>query len=130
MNCFCISITFFYKSKFIRAEKNSELNKTSKMKVLEKIVKIFKNTVFPITFLFDVWLGLNVTLKSICSGNTKKSSLGQFFLQSYRHKALIFMKQDFTGEKIVSTLKYGHLFDADLKILIFRTSWYKNKIGF
>ena len=54
MNDFCISIILFYKSKFIRAEKNSELSKTSKMKVLEKIVKIFKNTIFAITFLFDV----------------------------------------------------------------------------
>ena len=84
MNGFCISITLSYKSKFIRAEKNSELSKTSKMKVLEKIVKIFKNTIFAITFLFDVWLGLNMPLKSICTGNTKKCNLGQFFLQSYK----------------------------------------------
>ena len=54
MNGFCISITLSYKSKFIRAEKNSELSKTSKMKVLEKILKIFKNTIFAITFLFDI----------------------------------------------------------------------------
>ena len=56
------------------------------MKVLEKIFKIFKNTIFAITFLFDVSLGLNITLKSICSGNTQKSNLGQFFLQSYGQK--------------------------------------------
>ena len=84
MNDFCISITLFYKSKFIRAEKNSELSKTSKMKVLEKIVKIFKNTIFAKTFLFDVWLGLNIHLKGICSWNTQKSNLRQFFMQSYR----------------------------------------------
>ena len=39
---------------FIRSEKNSELRKTSKMELLEKIVKIFKNTVFAITFMLDV----------------------------------------------------------------------------
>ena len=52
MNDFSISITLFYKSKFIRAEKNSEFSKTSQMKVLEKIVKIFKNTIFAMTFIF------------------------------------------------------------------------------
>ena len=54
MNDFCVSIRLFYRSEFIRPEKNSELSKTSKMKVLEKIVKIFKNTVFAIALLFDV----------------------------------------------------------------------------
>ena len=83
INEFCINITFFYKSKFIRAEKNSELSETSKIKVLEKTVKIFKNTAFAITFLFDVWQGLNIPLESICTGNTKE--LGQFFLKSCRH---------------------------------------------
>ena len=38
------------------------------------------------------------------------------------------MKQDSTREKIVSTLMYGYLFNVDIKILIFQTSWYKNKI--
>ena len=38
----------------VRAEKNSELSKTSKMKLLEKIFKIFKNTIFAITFILDV----------------------------------------------------------------------------
>ena len=40
------------------------------------------------------------------------------------------MKQDSTREKIVSTLKYGNLFNVDMKISVFQTSWYKNKIGF
>ena len=40
----------------VRAEKNSELSKTSKMKLLEKIVKVFKNTIFVITFILDVAL--------------------------------------------------------------------------
>ena len=40
------------------------------------------------------------------------------------------MKQDSTREKIVSTLKYGNLFNIDMKISIFQTSWYKNQIGF
>ena len=38
----------------VRAEKNSELSKTSKMNLLEKIFKIFKNTIFAITFILDV----------------------------------------------------------------------------
>ena len=56
MNDFCISVTLFYKSKFrmqpfkrllcIRAEKNLELSKTSKMEPLEKIVKIFCNNIY------------------------------------------------------------------------------------
>ena len=54
MNDSCISIILFYKSKCARAEKNSELSKTSKMKLLEKIAKIFKNTIFVITFILDV----------------------------------------------------------------------------
>ena len=38
----------------VKAEKNSELSKTSKMKLLEKIVKIFKNiNYFSITFILD-----------------------------------------------------------------------------
>ena len=41
----------------VRAEKNSELSKTSKMNLLEKIFKIFKNTIFPVTFILDV--GIN-----------------------------------------------------------------------
>ena len=41
---------------FVRAENNSELSKTSKMKVLEKTVKIFIKalTIFATTFILDV----------------------------------------------------------------------------
>ena len=57
------------------------------MELLEEIVKIFKTlTIFAITLILDVSLGLNTPLKSICSGNTQKSYLWHFFLQSYRHE--------------------------------------------
>ena len=46
-----------FNSYCVRAEKNSELSKASKMNLLEKIFKIFKNTIFAITFILDV--GLN-----------------------------------------------------------------------
>ena len=32
-------------------------------------------TIFAITFILDVWLGLNTPLKSICSRKTQKSNL-------------------------------------------------------
>ena len=38
----------------VRAEKNSELSKTCKMNLLEKIFKIFKNSIFAITFMLNV----------------------------------------------------------------------------
>ena len=58
--------------------------KTSKMKLLEKKLKIFIKalTIFAVTYLRC--RGLNTPQKSICSGNTQKSNLQQFFLQSYR----------------------------------------------
>ena len=34
--------------------------------------------------MFNVWLGLNTLLKSICSRHTQKSNLHKFFLQNYR----------------------------------------------
>ena len=48
-----------------RAEKNSELNQISKMELLEKIVKGFKDI-------------------NYCSENTQKTNLRQFLLLSYR----------------------------------------------
>ena len=38
----------------MKAEKNSELSKTPEMNLLEETFKIFKNTIFAITFLVDV----------------------------------------------------------------------------
>ena len=63
------------------------------MELLDKIVKKFKNTIFGIKFILDVWLGLNTPLNSISSGNTQKSNLQQFFLQCkvIGSKALISM---------------------------------------
>ena len=40
----------------VRAEKNSELSKTSKMKLLEKIEYLKTLTIFAITFILDVAL--------------------------------------------------------------------------
>ena len=37
----------------VRAEKNSEISKKSTLNFLDKAFKIFKNTIFAITFILD-----------------------------------------------------------------------------
>ena len=101
------------------------------MKALEKIAKIFKNNIFAITFLYDVCLCLNIHLWRVFVLEIPRNlTWGNSFRKVTGNKALISMKQDSTREKIVSTLKYGNLFNVDMKISVFQTSWYKNKIGF
>ena len=55
----------------VRADKNSEFSKTSKMKLLDKTFNIFKYTIFGTTFILDV--GFNSkTFKMKLSGKTAK----------------------------------------------------------
>ena len=76
-------------------------SKTSKMKLLEKTVKIFIKVlpIFAITFILDV-VGLNTPQKCIFSGNTQKSNLtcSNSFCKVTGSKALISIKQDSTRE--------------------------------
>ena len=48
-------------SKNIFMYKNSEFSKTSKMNLLEKIFKIFRNTIFAVTFILDVGFNSKTT---------------------------------------------------------------------
>ena len=73
----------------VRAEKNSELSKTSKMNLLEKIFKIFKNT-FPVTFILDVGINsktsklklLEKTVKIFIKALTIFQTLNQEFFRA------------------------------------------------
>ena len=49
------------KRKNIFMYKNSEFSKTSKMNLLEKIFKIFRNTIFAVTFILDVGFNSKTT---------------------------------------------------------------------
>ena len=73
-----------------KSRENSELSKTSKMNLLEKMFKIFKNTVFPVTFILDVGINsktsklklLEKTVKIFIKALTIFQSLNQEFFRA------------------------------------------------
>ena len=94
---------------YCRAEKNSELSKTSKMNLLEKIFKIFKNTIFATTFILDVGFNSNTSKMKLLEKTVKifiifvleisrNLTCSNFFCKVTGSKALISMKQDSTRE--------------------------------
>ena len=87
---------------------------TSKMELLEKIRDLKTQTIFAITSIFDVWLGLDILLKSICSGNTQKSNLRKFFLQSCKqlnskfHETGLYQRENLRENIIAKSSSYSY----------------------
>ena len=84
----------------VRAEKNSELSKTSKMKLLEKIVKVFKNTNY---FCNNIYLrcSAEINLRRVFVLKIPRNlTYDNSFCKVTGSKTLISMKQDSTGEEI------------------------------
>ena len=84
----------------VRAEKNSELSKTSKMKLLDKIVKIFKNTNY---FCNNVCLRCRVKIhlrRVFVLEIPINLTCGNSFCKVTGSKAIISMNEDSTREKV------------------------------
>ena len=84
----------------VRAEKNSELSKTSKTQLLDKTVKIFKNTNY---FCKNVYLRCRVKIhlrRVFVLEILINLTYGNFFCKVTGSKAIISMKEDSTRAKI------------------------------
>ena len=83
-----------------RAEKNSELDQTSKMEVLQKIVKRFKYINY---FCNELHLRYLIGFEYISeeySGNTQKTNFAAILFAKLQAVRLISMQQDSNREKI------------------------------